>query len=1129
MKKRLLKLFNIRFPRTLLTLALTCGCAVSLLAQGIRITGKVTDESGAPLAGASIVVKGTTNGVGTDAGGNYSITVPDNSAVLEASFVSYTSQEIAVGSRTQINFALAEDQTELGEVVVTAMGIKKDTRKVGYAVSTIDSKDLTKVGVPNFASALYGKAAGVRIQAAPGGNTSAVSMTVRGLSSITGNNQPLLVVDGVPVRNGNANNGEDDNKTSRGWDNDHIQGNGIIDINPEDVESISILKGASATALYGSEAANGVILVTSKRNRGKGVKVDFNATLTGNFVAYMPQVQTEYGPGNERLSMGGYEFLTDGFVERTYNGKTYKSVYNGSTRNFGPKYDGSDVLYWDGSVRKYDPVSDSPWTNLFRTGFNQNYNIAIAHGGEKTNTRFSYTFVDDSPNQINSTYSKHNFNLTGSVKILDNLSIDYTANYIRQNIFNRPLHINWMLTSFNGVAGSFDDMTRLKEKTVTSMGYRNVAFSNDEQNTLTPDEALAFSVPFGDAMNNYVWPILAHKQYETNNRFISSVAPSWDIIEGLTLRGRLSTDLTSENVEKQKATERPLLLYPNEPGGEYETFQRSHEIYYGDIMLMFNRDLSEKIALSANIGFQGRSETVRGTRLRTDGGLSTENWFHIKASRKTPGYWQDRVDLLKTAVFGTVGVSIANALYLEATMRQEKTSTLSKGNNSYFYPSANASWVYTESLKDVLPSWYDYGKLRMSYGIVGNAPEAYAANVAYSQDLSGGYIYNRSPNSYGNEGIKPETKHEYELGLESRFFKNRFGFEVSYYNNRIIDQILNTSIPQSTGATSILLNIGELKNYGVELSVNGTPVQTKDFRWDLRAHYSFNRNEVVKLNDGADFIKHDGIDEGGGQIHLRSVVGRPMGDIYAYVPKKVNGRNVIGSNGIYAMEETERVNVGNVMPDAIGGIGSTLSYKNLALDFLFDFRIGGKVMNWGYQYSMARGTNPESLAGRDEARGGLAYYFENNKNNNIANIHAAASHNAAAGPNGEKILHDGIILDGVKDDGSENTQIVPVSRYYHYMYNWGSGCDYTKSIFDNSYMKLREVSLTYQLPASVYSRLGCRSLSVSVFGRNLFYVFKNMPMFDAEATDGTSWIKQSYINGATATTRTVGFSLRASF
>jgi len=1118
-------------------LALLLAMAVSSVygQQGRRVTGTVEDQLG-PVAGAAVQIKGTTTGTVTDADGRFSLNASPGQTLV-VSFIGYVTKEVRFAGEPSLSIRLEEDSKLIGEVVVTALGITKEAKALGYAVSTIDAGEITKVGTPNFATALYGKAAGVRIQAAPGGNTSAVSVSVRGFSSITGNNQPLLVMDGVPIRNGNANNGEDAARTSRGWDNDHIQGNGIIDINPQDVENISILKGAAATALYGSEAANGVILVTTKKGAdGSGVRVDFNVTMAANYVAYMPKVQTEFGPGRETLSWSDEEIQTGGFFSREYNGKSYVSIYNLGTHSYGPAYDGREVLYWDGKMRKYEAQTDSPWEDLFRTGFNQTYNVAVSYGGQKSNTRFSYTYVDDTPNQLNSDYGKHNFNLAGGLKLSDNIRIDYSANYIRENIHNRPFHINWMFTSFNGVANSFADMSYFKDHTVTSMGYRNVVYNstNPTSNTLTPDEAFAFNVPFSEAVNNYIWPVMANNQYEVKGRFISSVAPSWKIIDGLTLRGRLSTDLTSENIESQSATVTPLLINPNDPGGGFGVINKSYEIYYGDIMLMFDRNIIEAVNLTANLGFQGREERSRGTRLNTEGGLATENWFHINASVRNPSYWMDHMDLLKTAVFGTLGASYKNTLYLEGTLRQEKTSTLKKGDNTYWYPSINASYLFSEQLKDVAP-WYDYGKFRASYGIVGNAPDAYAAAVSYKQQSTAGFTYAQViTESYGNEYIKPETKYEFELGLESKFFNNRLGFEVSYYNNRIVDQILKNRFPLSTGSTTILQNVGELKNYGVEVTLNGTPVQTKDFSWDLRFNYAFNRNEVVKLADGADYIDNGGIDTGGGQVQLRSYVGRPMGDIYAYLPEiePTTGKKILNGDGTYRIDQTEMKFVGNVLPDAVGGFASTFNYKDISLDFLFDYRIGGYVTNWGYQYSMARGTNPESVAYRDEAHGGYAYYFKNNIPS-IENI-VPCEHTTVA-PNGERVFHDGIKLEGVTVDGdgkvtnANATQIVPIARYNNYMYNWGSGCDYSESIFDNSYLKLREISLSYAFPQSIYSKIGAKSLSISAFGRNLFYLYKNMPGFDAESTDGTDWMHQAAIGGSTATTRTFGLSLRASF
>jgi TonB-linked SusC/RagA family outer membrane protein len=1116
-------------------------------AQQFTVTGTTADDSGEILEGVTVFIMGTTTGTVSDSYGYYSITVPNGDAVLAFSYVGYSQQEIVVGSQTVINVQLVPDN-ELDEVVVTSLGITKDARALGYAVSTVKASELTKVGTPNFASALYGKAAGIRISAAPGGSTSAVSISVRGLSSITGNNQPLLVMDGVPVRNGNANNGEDETQTSRGWDNNHIQSNGIVDINPEDIESISILKGAAATALYGSEAANGVILVTSKKGAGAGVHVDFNATLAANIVAYMPKVQTAFGPGRETLSWGETEMETGGFHSLNRKGTDYIVPWYNGTHSWGPAYDGRSVLYWDGKTRPYSSHTDSPWVDLFRTGFSQKYNIAVSHGGEKSNTRFSYTYVNDKPNQLNSDYGKHSFNAAGGVKISGSVNVDYSANYIREYVRNRPLNISWMFNSFGGVANSFSDMDYFRRSIRTSLGYRNVVYdaSNPNSNTLTPDEAFAYLVPYHEALNDYIWPVLANEQNEIKGRLISSVSPSWKIIDGLTLRGRLSTDLTTESVEQKEPTVKPLFIDPNNSAGGFGSISKRYEIYYGDIMLMFDRNIAENIGLTANVGLQGRREIMRGTLLHTVDGLSTENWFHINASRSNPKYLTDHLDLQKTAMFGALGLSYANALYLEGTIRREKSSTLRKGFNTYWYPSVNASYVFSEHLKQAR-SWLDYGKLRASFGIVGNAPDAYAASVSYIQKTTAGFTYAQTETgNYGNENIKPETKYEFEIGLESKLLHNRAGFELSYYSNRIANQILRNTMPYSSGASTVLQNVGKMKNYGVELTLYGTPVETRDFRWELRFNYAFNRNEIVELNSGDIYLDNGGIDNGGGQVELRSYIGRPMGDLYANMHKTVNGKKIIlTGNGQYAMDQTVKKFVGNVLPDAIGGFSSSLTYRNLALDFMFDYRIGGYVTNWGYHYAMARGTSPKSLQYRDEAHGGHAYYFKNNTPNinNIVSTDAAGNPiaHSYATPNGERLFHDGMKLEGLiedehgavtGDDGtkySEGTMIVPVSRYNNSTYNWGSGSDYSQSIFDNSYLKLREISVTYRIPQRLTSKFGCKNLSLSVFGRNLFYVFKNMEGFDAESTSGTSWMSQAAIGGSTATTRTVGFSLRANF
>ena len=1085
---------------------------VKITQQSETATGTVVDAMG-PVIGASVVVKGTTNGTITDFDGNFSLAGVKKGDILEISFIGYSTQEV-IWNGTPLNITLAEDTQQLEEVVVTALGIKKDAKKLGYAVSSVSSADLVKTASPNLGSALYGKAAGVRIQTAPGGATGSISINVRGLSSITGTNQPLVVVDGVPIHNGDANN--DDY-----WASQRTQSNGLADINPEDIETLSILKGASASALYGSEGANGVVLITTKSGKGsKGIGVDFNASVTGDFVAYMPEYQTTFGPGlrpSQRKANGCDE---DGFYYREdRNGVKQRTFYNG-TNYWGPRYDGSKVLYYDGTMRNFVPQTEDPWSEVYRTGLNQQYNLAITKGSDKGNFRLSYTYVDNTPTQYNSDFKKHNFSLTGSQKILDNLKVDYSVNYIMQNIKNRPYRMSRLVTNFDGMFGPMDDIAYIRDHTVTTAGYMNRAWNS--ANHENPAEGWEFTPACKSLINEYFWNIYGKEQYENNNRLIASVTPSWEIIKGLTLRGRIATDYTTEKIELKEKVETSSAF--GSLGGYYGINNNRYEIYYGDIMLMFDRNITEKIGVTATAGWQARSETMFNMSAGTNGGLTVENWFHLNASKNKANSSMTKQEFLKTAFFGTASVSWDSWAYLEGTVRQEKISTLAPGQNSFFYPSVNGSVIISELLKDKKPTWLDYGKFRVSYGIVGNAPAIYKSTVAYDQSSASGYVYNQMPTEVGNLTIQPEKKYEWEFGLEGKFLNNRLGFEMSYYTNTVKDQILDTTMPISSGGSKILLNIGELKNKGLEFSVYGTPIETKDWHWDLRANIGWNKNEVTKLADGVDVLDHKNWDNG--SMYLRSYVGQSMGDLYSLAPQKdANGNYIITESGFYKLTE-EPVKVGNVMPDLTGGFATSLGYKNFFIDASLDFRIGGDVFNMPYQFMMGRGTLKESMQYRDAAHGGMTYYLD--AGNNVIPT------NAAKGPNGEKVYNDGLILKGVTADGKENTKMIEAGKYYNWIYNWGgydpsSETFYANSVFENTYVKLRELTLGYNFPSSITEKFGCQSLQVSVYGRNLFYLYKNLPIFDAEASDATSWIEQSWIGGSSATTRSFGFSIRASF
>ena len=1082
------------------------------------IKGMVRDVTGEPLIGASVIEKGTNNGVITDVDGNFTLTVPAD-ATLSIAYMGYATREIHLAKRKKqgdLRVTLREDSQQLKEVVVTAMGIKKDTKRLGYAVSTIESDEIVKAGATNFASAMYGKAPGIRITQTQGGSAGAVSINVRGLTSITGNNQPLIILDGVPIRNGGT--GKSTDFAEFGNDG-QIRSNGLVDINPEDIESVSVLKGASATALYGSEAANGAVVITSKRAKSGKLTVDFTAQVTANLPAYLPKVQTVYGPGRYNTEYSDYEKQTGGFYQRTMNGESYRSLYN-TTMSFGPKYDGSDVLYWDGKMRPYLPATDNPWKELFRTGWNQTYNLAISQGTETSSNRFSYTFMGETPNSLTGSFTKHNFKLTGSYKPARTLNIEYSLNYIVQDVKDRPQTSLNLYGSFSNMFSSFMDIPYLKQSYVTSLGYRNTYAGGDA--TLTPDEAWAYDPGYLNGVSNMLWNMYHHHSKETENRLIGMIRPTWQITNWLSLRAQLSTDITDTKQTLEYETERPNSLY--DPSGSFQNINRRYDIVYGDVMLNFNYNI-RRFDIAATLGWTGRYENMNNMRVSTNGGLVTENWFDLNASRYTASSTLQRMELLKTGYMGTLSLGWDNYLFLELTGRQERSSTLK--DQSFFYPSANLSFLFSNAFR--MPAWWNHGKLRLSYGVVGNAPETYAANIIYEQGSDNGFTWNYVPSSWGNANIRPEKKYEYEIGFESKFLNNRLGFDVSYYNNRVKDQILSTPQPSTSGVKYVLMSVGEVANEGWDISVSATPVLTKNFRWDLTANYGIYRNKVVKLADGVPYLEISNI--GGGGAKIQAVEGRPMGDIYVQVPQmNENGEYLVSDKGLY-MNQTELQRVGNINPDGVGGLFSSFSYKNIFLDFSIDFRIGGDVINEMYQYSTASGLTPESLQFRDTEHGGLSYYYPGN--NNASGVPVQVDPSLGAGPNGETVYHDGVILPGVvASTGEKNTRIIPAGYYYNQTYNWGTQPEqltYRHSVFDNSYVKLRELTIGYQFPEKLISKLGMTRLSVSVFGRNLFYFYKALKNYDAESSVGTSWASQAVVGGSTTATRNFGVSLRASF
>ncbi|MCE7043561.1 SusC/RagA family TonB-linked outer membrane protein [Dyadobacter sp. CY312] len=1097
-----------------------------VLAQ--TITGKVkAGADGSLLPGVSVLVKGTTNGTSTDSEGSFSISA-ESGKTLVFSYIGFKSQEVLLGANSVIEVSLLEDASQLDEVVVTALGIAKESRALGYATSTINNESLVKTASPNFATALYGKAPGVTINATPGGATSGVSINIRGFSSITGNTQPLIVLDGIPIRNGESRNGDY-------WNDQRIRGNGLLDLNPADIENISVLKGASAAALYGSEAVNGVLLVTTKTGKGKkGIGVDFSASYNVDKIAYLPRYQNVRGPGYPlNYNNGGQDAAGFIYYDTDGDGKNETRGLLDATVNFGPKFDGQPVMAWDGKIRPYS-ASNNSYADLFENASSSNINLSISKATENSNLRFSFTRQDNGMISYGAKNNKNIANLNASFNLNKKLKTDLMVNYINQYTYNRPFKVDRMINNFTGMMNRFESADWYNDRYQTSLGYRFVNGAGTQ--SLTPNENIRYNGFKGD-IAEYVWNTRKNQAYEYTNRVIASVTQHWQIIEDLKLRGRIATDYTDERLENRGYSTVPLAFGYS---GEFNMKNNLFSNVYGDVLLTYTKKLSSEATVSATGGYTANKMLNTFLSRSTNGGLSTENFFDISATVNTANGEQKRERSLRDAYMGTVNFDYRNLFFIEGTIRRDRTSQLAKGNNAFVYPSVNASFVFTDAFS--LPSFFSYGKLRGSFGIVGNYPEIYRANVAFNQgNLSlqekggGSVLYTTMTAERGNDKIRPEQKREFEFGLETKLFNNRIGFDIAYYNAQIVDQILPLNIAATTGARTILANIGTLRNQGVEVAFNVSPIKgttINDFNWDLNLNLARNINKVEKLANNSKELLHADYD--GNAAQVRSIVGQPMGDIFAHgILKNANGEDVVGPNGLYQLDGVNWKKVGNAMPKLTGGLLNNLSYKNFSLDVVVDFRYGGHLMPTGINWMTSRGLTEESLTAMDKEHGGLSYYVDANGK--------GVQTSESVGPAGQTVYNDGMLMKGVvatTKDGvtttSPNTNVISQATYYNSTYNWG-GPQYGSSryelyIKENTFIKLRELSFAYRLPSGIARKIGAQNLSVSVFGRNLFFIYRTIKDMDAEQTSISSrWYENITNAGSNPSFRTFGAMLRASF
>jgi iron complex outermembrane receptor protein len=1094
-----------------------------VIAEKSNLQGKVFSAQGEAIPNASIEIYQENRwiGVTTDAEGKFSL--PYSGATeIRISSIGYETERKSVKTNQFLQVVLNPVQKEMAEVVITSLGVHREKKSLGYSISTVDANELNRVGNTNFAAALYGKAAGVRITTAPGGATSAVQVQIRGLNSLNFNAQPLYILDGAVIRNINEKGTEGINNQGY-WTDQRIRGNGILDINPLDIESITILKGASATALYGSEAANGVVVITSKKGaQRKGMGIEFNYSFGVEKAAFLPKFQNEFGPGLDRISNLAAGANEEGWIPVDTDGDGKEDDLRPNFlawAQFGPRMEGQEVPWWDGSRQRYTPQPDN-YRDFFRTGMNSIFNISFADQTEKASYRLALTRNDYKGIQVGGNLQRTTFFLNTQYKISPKLSADVVFSWVNSRVLNRPLQLTRVVAAYDGFLSRADRTDLLFDNFKTSQGFKWVPW---DQSVRNPGEAFRYPVKV-EALN-LLWTQLRNRELEDQNRLFSVATINYKLNEALSFRARVGQDFTSLQIDTRNFSEYPEEFNGTTSTGHYGNSEGRYSLIYGDALATYEKKLDANWRISLNAGYQVREEKYTDQTSTTSAGLVKENWFNLSNSFGPLINRTNRINSLRYAYLGFAQASWKNSYFLELTARQEYSSTLPPGKNSYFYPSLNGSVLLHEAL--TLPSFMNYAKFRASYGFVGNAPPPYTAAITYNQQVlptfNGNVSTQQTQTRYGNNSIRPERKQEIELGIEAVALNNRLGINFTWYQNQTQDQILQLTVPVSMGADSRLVNSGALRSSGIELGLDAIPVSGKQFHWKTGINLSYVSTRTMKLAEGVKEMVYQEMEQGA--IRIMAEEGKKVGNIYVY-PKKTNaeGEPIVGANGLYIIDNTRYKKAGNIMPDLIGGWMNSIRYRSFSLDLMMDYRIGGQLVSPALKYNLGAGMYESTLKYRNEKYGGLPYYIDPN-----GQKVALANHQQQA-PGGAKIYRDGIILPGVGLDGKPNTQIVDAAYYYMNMFYWGpNALNEEGAIYDNSYLKMREASLTYSLPAKQLTKWKIQSMRFSLIGRNLIYLWRTLENLDPETPIGTAWTRQSIDDGTTAATRSFGVSIQMGF
>ncbi|KQS30908.1 SusC/RagA family TonB-linked outer membrane protein [Dyadobacter sp. Leaf189] len=1016
--------------------------SVGLVQAQRTVTGIITDANdNSPLPGASVAVKGTSTGTLSDSDGSFSLNVADDASVLVVSFIGYLAQDVTIGNTNRITIALKPDTKILNEVVVTALGISREKRALGYAVQEIKGEAL-QTRPTNALSALSGRVAGLQVTSSGGNMGGSSRVLLRGINSISGNNQPLYVIDGTPIDNADLNSAA----TSSGSGGKDV-GNMIQDLNPDDIENVSVLKGPSAAALYGTRAANGVILITTKKGKENSkVNIMLNTGVEFENIVRLPKRQKLYGGG-----------FNPSFQKATINGTEYNIAEYAVDESWGPKLDGTPVLHW----YNLDPentaeyLKPEPWAypkndvhSFFETGVSNTNSLSVSGGNANSTYRLSYTNKNVKGTVPNSSLKRNSINFSGSSQ-LGKLKVYNNFNYIKNQSTGRPwtgaTNRNIILEAFQWgqVQVDYDKLKNYKRADGTQILWNRSGY----QNTPAGEAAKFIDNPYWSAYESYL--------EENRDRFYGNVGMVYDVNDWLKVSGKVNADVYQYQYQDR------IAVY-SRTQSQYQEYNNNFSEFNYELLASANKSWGD-FSLNVNAGGNIMSQRRRISDAVTQGGLIIPEYYNLKNASSVlvnSNAYRKQIN----SVFASFSAGWKSLLFLDGTLRNDWSSTLPVGRNSFAYPSLTTSLILTElnGIKDV--NWLDFAKVRLGWAQVGNDTDPYQLQRAYeaTQSFDGLASY-RLPNQLNNQNLKPEITSSWEAGINLQAFKNRVGLDVTYYDNVSRNQIINIPVSSAFGYDSKVINAGKINNKGIEVTLTGTPIRASGFEWNSSLNWSRNRNKVIQLAPGVNTFQL-----ANSLVTLVAREGQPYGQIlgndFIYA---ADGQKVIKADGTYDRGQ-QLTPLGSVLPKYLFGFQNNFTYKNFNLGFLIDGRVGGKFFSQTYKVGMYSGVLDKTAANNVRETGVV-----------LEGVKGTVTYNA-----------DGSYA--VSNTSSNDTRITAQA--------WARG-EYSgptpQTIFDATFVKLREITFGYSLPLANKT---VKQIYFGLYGRNLANIYTASKYIDPEFT-----------------------------